>query len=92
MKTTICGVPFVIKQEKADAFYEIEIGEISLKKSEIRIREELSKELKDSVLIHEYLHGILDMNGYHNESSNEQLINCLRNELYQAGFRVPTYE
>ena len=92
MKTMICGVPFVIKQEKTNTFNEGVLGEISLKESEIRIKEELSKELQDSVLIHEYLHGILDMNGYHNESSNEQLINCLRNELYQAGFRVPTYE
>lgn len=92
MKIKICGVPFVIKQEKTDTFNVGTLGEISLKECEIRIKEELSKELKDSVLVHEYLHGILDMNGYHNESSNEQLINCLRNELYLAGFRVPTYE
>lgn len=92
MKTMICGVPFEVKLEKTDTFNEGTLGEISLKESEIRIKEELSKELQDSILVHEYLHGILDMNGYHNESSNEQLLNCLRNELYQAGFRVPTYE
>ena len=92
MKTTICGVPFEVNFEKTDTFNEVTLGGISLKENEIRIKENLSRELKDSVLVHEYLHGILDMNGYHAESSNEQLISCLRNELYQAGFRVPTYE
>lgn len=85
----ISGVPFSLRRVPASAFNAGCLGISSLEESEIRMKESLTKEQFDSTLIHEWLHMVFDSNSFLSESGNEQLISCLQNNLYQAGFRVP---
>lgn len=85
----ISGVPFSLRRVPASTFNAGCLGTSCLVESEIQMKDSLTKEQFDSTLIHEWLHMVLDSNSFLTESTNEQLISCLQNNLYQAGFRVP---
>lgn len=89
LQVNICGIPFRIKLEKTTNFNDSTLGEVVVKDTEIRIKDEMSPEMKHSVLIHEWLHAVLLMNHFYDEGSDEKLIDCLKNALYMANFRVP---
>lgn len=88
-KVMVCGIPFTLKRVESDHFNANNLGTSSMVDAEIRVKDKLTKEQFDSVLIHEWIHMILDANSFGNETNNEQLVCCLQNCLYQAGFRVP---
>lgn len=64
------------------------MGRCDSKMSLITINADMTKEMKESTLIHEWLHATLDLQGMGDLSSNEQLISVLGNELYRAGFKI----
>ena len=86
MTVDICGVPFKVV-EKAEFITGEAIGCISIQESTIFIDGSLSKPLKDSTLVHEWLHGVLGMYGVEHE---EAIVAILGAELYRYGFRVKT--
>ena len=84
----VCGVPFrYIEQtstDRVDSF----MGRSDSKMSYITINADMTKEMKESTLIHEWLHATLDLQGMGELSNNEQLVSILANELYRQGFRI----
>lgn len=86
----VCGVPFryieQISTDRIDGF----MGRCDSKMSYITINADMTKEAKESTLIHEWLHATLDLQGMGDLSNNEQLISVLANELYRAGFKIRT--
>lgn len=81
----ICGVPFKIKEvavidENADGIVE---GKIIFEKSKILLKKSLPKEMKESVLYHEVLHGMLAMLGYNELSGDETFVQGLSALMYQ---------
>lgn len=59
-------------------------GEINYIKQTIQIDKSLLKDKQEEVLIHEIIHGILEVQGFVEENENEHLIQCLANGLYQV--------
>ena len=53
------------------------MGQINYLKNEIYILSNLTPERKEHTLWHEIVHGILDAQGYTEQSDNEKLINAL---------------
>ena len=54
----------------------------------ITLNKEMPKEVKETTLIHEWLHAVLDCIGCGDYTNDEKLVCGLQNELYRAGFRV----
>lgn len=84
----VCGVPFKyieqVSTDRVDGF----MGRSDSKMACITINADMTKEIKESTLIHEWLHATLDLQGMGDLSNNEQLISVLANELYRAGFKI----
>lgn len=84
----VCGLPFLVKEIESNGRGDPSMGRSDSKLATITINKEMPKELKDSTLIHEWLHSVLDSTGFGDVSNNENLICVLQNELYRAGFRI----
>jgi Zn-dependent peptidase ImmA (M78 family) len=89
MKTIdVCGIPFEVKEiepnNRADDF----MGREDSVSCIITINVRMTREMKQSTLIHEWIHSILDTMGFGEISGNENLVSVLQNELYRAGFRL----
>ena len=85
----VCGVPFkVIEVESPDRF-DTSMGRSDTKLALITLNSAMSKQMKESVLVHEWIHAVLDCIGLGELTNNETLVSGLQNELYRAGFRVP---
>lgn len=84
-KINICGVPFKIKQ--VNVLYEedagITQGDIQYSKAKIRVCKRLPKQIKERVLYHEILHGMLVQLGYNDLSNDETFVQCFSNAMYQ---------
>lgn len=79
-KVKICKIPFKIKEVPTiDEGVESGIvqGKIYHSEQKILIRKSLSKKLKEQVLIHEIVHGMLVQIGYDNLSNDEVLVQNL---------------
>lgn len=85
MKINICGIPYKVKEVPAidEELEGIVQGKIIYRKCLIKIRKDLPKKLKKSVLYHEILHGILMQLGYSELSADETLVQGLSNAIYQ---------
>jgi hypothetical protein len=91
MKTCdVCGLDFEIIEHAPNNLGTIGIANIKFEQNLITIDSTLPEKMKDSCLIHEWIHGVLDMNGYHDQDEN--MVSALQNALYRAGFRVPVKE
>lgn len=84
----VAGVPFFVKEVESNARTDSSMGRSDTKMGIITINKEMPVEIKQSVLIHEWLHSVLDWYGFE-ESNDEKLIATLQNELFRSGFRVP---
>ena len=84
----VAGVPFFVKEVESNTRTDSGMGRTDTKMGIITINREMPVEIKQSVLIHEWLHSVLDWYGFE-ESNDEKLIATLQNELFRAGFRVP---
>ena len=61
-----------------------QFGEIDYLKQVIKIRKDCSPEYRESTLLHEVIHGILEQLGFDGENKNEHLICSLETGLYQV--------
>lgn len=86
----VCGIPFLCKEVESNSRTDVSMGRSDSKMAVITINQEMPKEMKESVLIHEWIHAVLDCAGMGDYSNDEKLISVLQNELYRAGFRVKT--
>lgn len=84
------GVPFLCKEVESNSRTDVSMGRSDSKMAVITINREIPKEMKDSVLIHEWIHAVLDCFGMGDYTNDEKLVSVLQNELYRAGFRVKT--
>lgn len=84
----VCGIPFryieQVSTDRVDSF----MGRCDPKMACITINADMTKEMKESTLVHEWLHGILDLQGLGDYSNDEKLVSVLGNELYRQGFRI----
>lgn len=84
----VCGVPFryieQVSTDRVDGF----MGRSDSKMALITINADMTKEMKQSTLIHEWIHATLDLQGLGDLSNNEHLVSVLGNELYRQGFRI----
>lgn len=84
----VCGVPFLYKEVESNSRTDVSMGRSDSKMAVITINRDMPKEMKESILIHEWIHAVLDCGGLGELSNNEQLVCLLQNELYRAGFRI----
>lgn len=87
MIVDVCGIPFEVKEIESNSRMDVSMGRSDSKMAIITINKEMPKEMKESVLIHEWIHSVLDCCGME-ESNNEKLVCALQNELYRQGFRL----
>lgn len=83
----VCGIKFEVKEVESNARDDGAMGRSDSKMALITLNKEMPKEVKESTLIHEWLHSVLDCVGM-GEFNNEKLVCALQNELYRNGFRV----
>lgn len=88
MVVDVCGISFVVKEIEANCRIDNFMGRSDSSLGIITLCKDMPKEMKESVLIHEWLHSVLDCGGLGDISNNETLVCLLQNELYRAGFRV----
>lgn len=84
----VCGIPFKVKEVESNSRTDISMGRCDSKTAVITINRDMPKEVKESTLVHEWIHAVLDCVGMGEYSNDEKLICALQNELYRAGFRV----
>lgn len=83
MQVEILGVNYEIKEldiidENPDV-----LGQIIYQKQQIEIKKSLKKDMKNTTIIHEMIHGILFHSGKQELNKNEDLIESLSNSIYQ---------
>lgn len=85
MNINICGIPHEIQEVPVidEELEGITQGKILFSKAKILLKQDLPNELKESVLFHEVLHGILMLTGYSELSGDETFVQCLSNAMYQ---------
>ena len=86
----VCGIPFKIIEIESNCRTDMSMGRSDSKTATITINKDMPQEVKESTLIHEWLHSVLDCTGFGEYSNDEKLVSALQNELYRAGFRVKT--
>lgn len=84
----VCGVPFLYSEFEPNSRADNSMGRSDSSMAVINVNAQMSKEMKESVIIHEWLHSVLDCCGLGDYSNDETLVSALQNELYRAGFRV----
>jgi len=88
----VCGIPFEIKEIDSNSRCDGSMGRSDSKMALITLNKEMPDEVKDSTLIHEWLHSVLDCVGMGEYSNDEKLVCALQNELYRNGFKLNVYE
>lgn len=83
MQVEILGVDYEIKEldiidENPDV-----LGQITYQKQLIEIKKTLPRDMKNTTILHEILHGILFHSGKQELNKNEDLIESLSNSIYQ---------
>lgn len=86
MKINISGISFEVKEYEQSSRVDMTMGRCDITTATINVSKMLNEEMKKNTIIHEWIHGVLDMNGFGEESNSEKLVNCLANELYRQGF------
>ena len=84
MQVEILGVNYEIKE--ADIIDENPniLGQIVYQKQEIQIKKSLLKDMKNSTIIHEIVHGILFHSGKQELNEKEDLVESLSSSIYQV--------
>ena len=84
-KIKICGIPYKIRQVNVidEEFEGVTQGLIVYSNAEIKIKKNLPRKLKKSVLYHEIVHGILTQMGYNDLSNDEKFVQSLSIAIYQ---------
>lgn len=82
-KVSICGIPHTV-EVTADKFDSNTQGIILFNNAKIRINAELTPELKQRILIHETVHGILTYLGYLDLSVDEVFVSSLAGAIDES--------
>ncbi len=95
MKTvTICGIPHTIEEvpvidEEREGIVQ---GEITYNEAKIRIKKDLPYEIKQEVLMHEVVHGILYHIGEAELCGDERFVQALANGIHNSDLRLQITE
>lgn len=95
MKTvTICGIPHVIEElPVVDEVSEgVTQGQIIYSEAKIQIKDSLPYEIKQEVLVHEMIHGILQHIGEAELAANERFVQSLTNGICNSGLKLQIIE
>ena len=84
MKVEILGVNYEIKELDIIDENPNVLGQIVYQKQEIQIKKSLLKDMKNSTIIHEIVHGILFHSGKQELNEKEDLVESLSSSIYQA--------
>lgn len=60
------------------------LGQIEYTEQKIKIDKNISEDLKQEVLLHEVLHGVLEKLGYEEINNNEQKVHSIASTMYQV--------
>jgi hypothetical protein len=85
MTIDVCGKPFNVVYREPIGRTDDNCGESDCKAAVITLDKTMPALMRDSTLIHEWLHAVLTSNAIEHP---ETLVAVLENELYRAGFRV----
>lgn len=84
MQVEILGVNYEIKELDIIDENPNVLGQIVYQKQEIQIKKSLLKEMKNSTIIHEIVHGILFHSGKQELNEKEDLVESLSSSIYQV--------
>ncbi len=84
MQVEILGVNYEIKELDIVDENPNVLGQIVYQKQEIQIKKPLLKDMKNSTIIHEIVHGILFHSGKQELNEKEDLVESLSSSIYQV--------
>jgi len=84
MQVEILGVNYEIKELDIVDENPNVLGQIIYQKQEIQIKKSLLKDMKNSTIIHEIVHGILFHSGKQELNEKEDLVESLSSSIYQV--------
>lgn len=84
MQVEILGVNYEIKELDIIDENPNVLGQIVYQKQEIQIKKSLLKDMKNSTIIHEIVHGILFHSGKQELNEKEDLVESLSSSIYQV--------
>lgn len=84
MQVEILGVNYEIKEVDIIDENPNILGQIVYQKQEIQIKKSLLKDMKNSTIIHEIVHGILFHSGKQELNEKEDLVESLSSSIYQV--------
>ena len=84
MQVEILGVNYEIKELEIIDENPNVLGQIIYQKQEIQIKKSLLKDMKNSTIIHEIVHGILFHSGKQELNEKEDLVESLSSSIYQV--------
>lgn len=84
MQVEILGVDYEIKELDIVDENPNVLGQIVYQKQEIQIKKSLLKDMKNSTIIHEIVHGILFHSGKQELNEKEDLVESLSSSIYQV--------
>ncbi len=89
MKISVCGVPHEIVMREPNGRDDANYGKYDGKTGKIFIDSTMPAEVRESTILHEWMHGVYEQNGVQHE---EQHVAVMAAELYRQGFRVKIIE
>lgn len=84
MQVEILGVNYEIKELDIVDENPNVLGQIVYQKQEIQIKKSLLKDMKNSTIIHEIVHGILFHSGKQELNEKEDLVESISSSIYQV--------
>lgn len=84
MQVEILGVNYEIKEVDIIDENPNVLGQIVYQKQEIQIKKPLLKDMKNSTIIHEIVHGILFHSGKQELNEKEDLVESISSSIYQV--------
>ena len=84
MQVEILGVNYEIKELDIIDENPNVLGQIIYQKQQIEIKKSLKKDMKNSTIIHEIVHGILFHSGKQELNKKEDLVESISSSIYQV--------
>lgn len=85
MKISVCGIPHEIVMREPNARDDGSYGKYDGKMGKIFIDATMPESVKESTILHEWLHGVYEQNGIQHD---EHHVSVMAVELYRQGFRI----
>lgn len=84
MTINICGIPHKVVEVDDNFALDLHLGMIDYAACEIRVNRNAESRLKEEILCHEAVHGILMHLGMSDMNEDEQFVQCLANAINQT--------